>query len=91
MYVPTLSQKIYQAGAAFGGNMSGYLVGNGVFDHAEALPTHAAFAALCAAAHARRGEERGTSASMSAIECRSSGASAGSASARRNSGALTAS
>jgi len=45
VYVPTLSQKIYQAGAAFGGNMSGYLVGNGVFDHTEALPTHAAFAA----------------------------------------------
>ena len=38
VYVPTLSQKIYQAGAAFGGHMKGYLVGNGVFDHTEALP-----------------------------------------------------
>jgi hypothetical protein len=45
VYVPTLSQKIYEAGTAFGGNMKGYLVGNGVFDSAEALPTHAAFAA----------------------------------------------
>ena len=45
VYVPTLSQKIYEAGSSFGGNMSGYLVGNGVFDHAEAVPTHAAFAA----------------------------------------------
>ena len=25
--------------------MAGYLIGNGVFDHAEAVPTHAAFAA----------------------------------------------
>jgi hypothetical protein len=45
VYVPTLSQKIYEAGSAFGGTMRGYLVGNGVFDHTEALPTHAAFAA----------------------------------------------
>jgi hypothetical protein len=46
VYVPTLSQKIYAAAqaGAFGGSMKGYLVGNGVFDYAEAAPTHAAFA-----------------------------------------------
>ena len=45
VYVPTLSQKIYQAGDAFGGNMSGYLVGNGVFDFKEAQPTRLCFRA----------------------------------------------
>ena len=43
VYVPTLSLKIYQAGASFGGNMKGYLVGNGVFDDAEAAGTTVPF------------------------------------------------
>ncbi len=44
VYVPTLSLKIYQAGKSFGGSMKGYLVGNGVFDFEEAVPTHAPMA-----------------------------------------------
>ena len=45
VYVPTLSLKILQAGAAFKGNMKGYLVGNGVFDWEDAQPTHIEMAA----------------------------------------------
>ena len=48
VYVPTLSLKIYQAGAGFGGNMKGYLVGNGVFDDAEAASTTVPFLYVCA-------------------------------------------
>ncbi len=43
VYVPTLSQKIYQAGSSFKGNMKGYLVGNGVFDDVDSRPTHVPF------------------------------------------------
>lgn len=43
VYVPTLSLKIYEAGASFGGNMQGYLVGNGVFDGEDAAGTTVPF------------------------------------------------
>jgi carboxypeptidase C (cathepsin A) len=43
VYVPTLSQKIYQD-ATFPGKMTGYFVGNGVFDFEQAADTHVPFA-----------------------------------------------
>ena len=46
VYVPTLSLKVYEAAArgGFGGNMQGYLVGNGVFDFDTAAGTQVPFA-----------------------------------------------
>lgn len=46
VYVPTLSLKIYEAAARgeFGGNMRGYLVGNGVFDFKTAAAATVPFA-----------------------------------------------